>query len=77
MSRVAHFEPCVQPLSAGPSLRAPPPAVLPQPGCRRARGSDAGTAKGLVTKATCSRLTPEPAGGDSRWQQESWMVKQG
>lgn len=38
---------------------------------------DAGTAEGLVTKATCSRLTPEPEGGDSRWQQESSMVKQG
>lgn len=53
------------------------PGVAPGPGCLRAWSSDAGTAEGLVTKATCSQLTPEPEGDGSRWQQESLMAKQG
>lgn len=53
------------------------PGVAPGPGCLRPWSSDAGTAEGLVTKATCSQLTPEPEGDGSRWQQESLMAKQG
>lgn len=59
MSQVARFELCMQLHSARPFLWERSPGGAPDPGCLQAWCSDAGTSKGVVTKAARSQLTPE------------------